>query len=135
MRMILRPLVMAACVACLGRPDPGWAADCRHALDQASLDICADQGLRDADHALNETYQALFKTISAAGAVKLKTAERAWLAYRDAQCQCETFSKDGSYSAEPMVRAGCLQGLTELHRKELDQQLHCEEGVIGCGLQ
>lgn len=114
---------------------PDEPADYGHAVDQTSLDVCADQGLREADHRFNETDQALIKTISAAGAVRLKAAERAWLAYRDAQCRFGTFSKDGSSSAEPMVRAGCLHGLTELHRQELDQQLHGQEGVTGCGVQ
>jgi uncharacterized protein YecT (DUF1311 family) len=132
---VSRPRAILCALGVLAVSHDGHATDCAHPTDQTSLDICADQGLRDADHRLNETYQALLKTISPAGAVKLRTAEHAWLAYRDAQCAFETFSKDGSYSAEPMVRANCLNGLTGLHAKELDAQLHCQEGVIGCGLQ
>jgi uncharacterized protein YecT (DUF1311 family) len=125
---------LAARIA-FGWPRESRATDCQRATDQVSLNMCAEEGLRTADQLLNETYQSLLRTISPEGALKLKAAEHAWLAYCDTQCTFETFSKDGSYSAEPMVRTNCLMGLTELHTKELEGQQHCEEGIIGCRMQ
>ncbi|WP_434113469.1 lysozyme inhibitor LprI family protein [Paraburkholderia caffeinilytica] len=86
------------------------------------------------DRKLNETYSALLKKVSPQGGIRLRQAEQAWIAYRDAQCTFLTF-QSGGYSAEPQARAQCLTRLTRLQTWLLDEQLHCKEGDIGCGQQ
>jgi uncharacterized protein YecT (DUF1311 family) len=86
------------------------------------------------DRKLNETYTRLLDKVSPQGQLKLRKAERAWLAYRDAQCDFLTFSPE-PYSAQPMVNAQCLSRLTQEQTKLLDEQLHCREGDVGCGQQ
>ncbi|HZZ04802.1 lysozyme inhibitor LprI family protein [Paraburkholderia sp.] len=108
--------------------------DCKNASDQYSLNHCADLDYQSADKKLNETYSKLLKKVSPQGKPRLQKAERAWVAYRDAQCEFLT-SSPTPYSAQPMIHAYCLSRLTEAQTKLLDEQLHCAEGDIGCGQQ
>ena len=60
---------------------------CSHnAQTQAAMNACAGEELQRADAELNRTYRALLvKTASDAGtARKIKSAQRAWLTFRDA---------------------------------------------------
>jgi len=60
--------------------------DCKKASDQNSLNRCADLSYQAADKKLNETYGKLLAKVSPQGKPRLQKAERAWVAYRDAQC-------------------------------------------------
>lgn len=62
------------------------------------------------DAAARMTYTGHFQT--------LLEAQRAWLAYRDAQCRLEGYSFLGG-SAQPMIVAGCLASLTRQRTQEL----------------
>src|SRR5882672_9291255 len=80
--------------------------DCQNATDQTSLNICADKSYHAADKQLNLTYDALNKKTSVPGQMRLKKAQRSWIAWRDAQCDFET-TLSSPYSAHSMVYAGC----------------------------
>ncbi|MFM0739266.1 lysozyme inhibitor LprI family protein [Paraburkholderia xenovorans] len=108
--------------------------DCKNASDQASLNQCADLDYQAADKKLNDTYGKLLKKVSPQGKQRLQKAERAWVTYRDAQCDFLSFSPD-SYSARPMIQLACLSRLTQEQTRLFDEQLHCQEGDIGCGQQ
>jgi uncharacterized protein YecT (DUF1311 family) len=115
---------------------PAFAAgiDCKNPSDQATMTICADQDYKAADKKLNETYRALLAAVTKPGQSKLQNAERAWVAYRDAQCDFDTMDhRDGSIY--PMIHASCLSTLTQAQTEHLNQQLHCEEGNLSCGGQ
>jgi uncharacterized protein YecT (DUF1311 family) len=108
--------------------------DCKNPADQTSMNICADRDFKAADKKLNETYRALSAKTSKAGREKLQKAQRAWITWRDAQCEFNTLgSADGS--VHPKVYALCLDQVTQAQTKILDQQLHCEEGDMSCGGQ
>ncbi|WP_259236807.1 lysozyme inhibitor LprI family protein [Aeromonas sp. BIGb0445] len=49
---------------------------------------------------------------------KLKSAQRAWLTFRDAQCRYEAGVYDGG-SIAPLVHSSCLTNLTEQRTKDL----------------
>lgn len=108
--------------------------DCKKASDQNSLNRCADLSYQAADKKLNETYGKLLAKVSPQGKPRLQKAERAWVAYRDAQCDFLS-SSAGPYSAQPMIHSSCLSRLTQAQTRLLDEQLHCEEGDVGCGQQ
>ncbi|MDR3430207.1 MULTISPECIES: lysozyme inhibitor LprI family protein [Silvimonas] len=110
------------------------AVDCKNASDQTSLNICAGQDYKASDKKLNASYNQLLKQTSEHGKPLLQKAQRAWLIYRDAQCEYLT-SSTTPYSAQPMLHLMCLDRLTQEQTKLLDEQLHCEEGDIGCGQQ
>lgn len=110
------------------------ADHCGNAVSQTDMDVCAGQQFDAADTALNETYARLMKSISPAGQASLRSAQRAWLAYRDKQCAFNLLGRADA-SVYPMVMAMCRTGLTEQQNNELKAQLNCEEGDLSCGGQ
>jgi uncharacterized protein YecT (DUF1311 family) len=107
---------------------------CETAADQTTMTICAQLAYQDADGRLNDVYRALRARISEPGRDKLRTAQRAWLRWRDAQCAFETAGyADGSI--HPMLLAMCLAALTQTQADRLAAQLDCEEGDLSCGGQ
>ncbi|MFK0273988.1 lysozyme inhibitor LprI family protein [Ensifer sp. NPDC090286] len=106
--------------------------DCQNAVTQSDMNICANEDYEAADAELNKTYkQALAATqaqdqeladIDAAyvGAEQaLKKSQRAWIGYRDGQCELAGFEARGG-SMEPMLVSGCLAELTKARTKELN---------------
>lgn len=108
--------------------------DCANASTQMELNSCADRSFRAADAELNRTYRALEQRVTTPGAAKLKAAQRAWIAYRDAQCTFESAGTEGG-SIHPMIVSGCLETLTRAQTERLAGQLNCEEGDTSCGGQ
>ncbi|MDX7780227.1 lysozyme inhibitor LprI family protein [Aeromonas hydrophila] len=53
---------------------------------------------------------------------RLKTAQRAWITFRDAQCRYEAGVYEGG-SIDPLVHSSCLTKLTEQRTKDLIAQL------------
>ena len=107
------------------------AVDCSTAETQADMNLCADQDYQVADDALNGVYKqamsAMQKTDAGladigegyVGAVAaLKKAQRAWITYRDGQCELAGFSARGG-SMEPMLVSGCLAEMTGKRTAEL----------------
>ncbi len=112
----------------------GFAKECDGRGSQTDLNLCEGENFKQADAKLNAVYARLLKKISAAGQPKLRQAQKAWIAYRDAQCAFETLGTiDGSIHS--MVVAQCLADVTEQQTKRLQHQLTCEEGDVSCGGQ
>ncbi|CCJ08678.1 lysozyme inhibitor LprI family protein [Methylocystis sp. SC2] len=110
------------------------AKDCDGRGSQTDLNLCAGENFKQADATLNAVYAKLLKKISPAGQLKLRAAQKSWIAYRDAQCAFETLGTiDGSIHS--MVVAQCLEDLTEQQTKRLQRQLTCQEGDVSCGGQ
>jgi uncharacterized protein YecT (DUF1311 family) len=108
--------------------------NCANATDQATLTQCANISLKASDAKLNQTFRALQAKVSKPGKDKLQKAQRAWITWRDAQCDFNSSgSSDGSIHG--MVLASCLDDLTKAQTKLLDSQLHCQEGDTSCGGQ
>ena len=103
--------------------------DCKNPQTQSDMTACEQQRQGSADDALNAQYK---KTRAAAvetdkgmdsadlrGAEKaLVKAQRAWVAFRDAECEVRGFEMRGG-SGEPMLVAGCTADLTDKRTKEL----------------
>ncbi len=85
-----------------------------------------DVGLNNVFGRLKESYVALPKAKAA-----LTKAQRAWLAFRDAECRLEAIGEEGG-SAEPMVFSQCLSRLTTLRTEQLQKRLDCKEGDFTC---
>lgn len=125
--------MVRACVAvaALGLALGSVAAAACDGTNQADLDACAEAGFKRADAAMNAAYGRLMKRIGPRAQLSLKEAQRAWLPYRDRTCDLEALGAEGG-SAQPMVRAGCLAGLTEERTKRLSGYLACQEGDLAC---
>ncbi|WP_026618720.1 YecT (DUF1311 family protein) [Ensifer sp. WSM1721] len=113
--------------------------DCRNAVAQMDLNICADRDYRTADAELNKVYKQAMTAMQATdkelggidpayvGAVEaLKKAQRAWIGYRDGQCELAGFEARGG-SMEPMLVSGCLAELTRKRTAELKELVESAE--------
>ena len=111
-----------------------YAGDgCDSATTQVELNECTAQAYQAADKELNDAYQVLVGKLSnnAASLEKLRAAQRAWIGFRDAECAFESRAVEG-VSAQPMVRNGCLEALTETRTETLREHAECEEGDLSC---
>ena len=114
---------------------PAMAApSCGDQPTQTGMNQCADAQYRVADKALNATYGKLLAKLTPPGRSALQTAQRAWLAYRDAQCAFETLGTAGG-SVHPFVLSACLEEMTVAQTGRLAAQANCTEGDLSCGGQ
>ncbi|MCZ7858273.1 lysozyme inhibitor LprI family protein [Agrobacterium salinitolerans] len=126
-------LVMAAvfCVtAGISMPVAAQEPNCKEPQTQADMTICAGKDYEKADKQLNVDYQKLRKllverdkTADADGkgaADALVTAQRAWVAFRDANCAVAGFQARGG-SMEPMLISSCLAEMSTRRADELRQ--------------
>jgi uncharacterized protein YecT (DUF1311 family) len=105
--------------------------DCKKAATQMDMDYCAGLDFKAADAQLNALYRQMMAKYDEADREKLKAAEKAWLAYRDAECDYETASSIGG-TIHPMVETMCQTDKTKARIKELKSQRDCEEGNMSC---
>jgi len=115
-----------------------WAAPAALAYEcqdqtQRGLDICADANFQKADAALNASYKEIVRRLKddAPTTKLLVTAQKAWLAYRDAECAFSSSANSGG-SIYPMVFSICLEEVTQQRTKELGVFLKCGDGDTGC---
>ncbi len=112
---------------------PAHAQDCANAADQMTLNICADKEHKAGDAKLNAAYGEIMKRLAGDDATKklLQTAQRDWIAFRDAECAFQTSAASGG-SIQPMLVSLCLATLTQDRVTQLEAYLHCEEGDMSC---
>jgi uncharacterized protein YecT (DUF1311 family) len=133
--MLLVPLLMAA-----AQPEGAARSEIDCALDslpQQHMNYCAAQDFHAADAALNAQWTLTANSMKRIDAEypandgrpgyfdTLLAAQRAWLAYRDGQCQSEGYTFRGG-SMEPFMVATCRTRLTKQRTEEL-RALESEE--------
>ena len=114
-------------------PSLALADGCDSPTTQADMTYCAVYQFKKDDAGLSQTYSDLktyYAKIPAAKAGLLK-AQRAWLAFRDAECALEAAGEAGG-SAQPMIYNQCLSRLTQLRTEQLQKRLDCQEGDLTC---
>ena len=128
---VLRPGLAAAvlfvsAIAALAQ-DGAPALDCGEATAQPDLNDCAYREYEAEDAALNAEYRKALAKARAlddeyegqpAAVDELKSAQRAWIGYRDGQCVLAGFQARGG-QAEAMLVSGCLAELTRNRTQEL----------------
>ncbi len=62
-----------------------YAVDCENAVTTIDMKECAYQEFQVEDKELNNVYKELIKQLDNEGKKKLKTVQRAWIVYRDAE--------------------------------------------------
>lgn len=102
-----------------------------HASDDPLADPFA--GFKKADKELNETFKQIEHRLADDPAAKdrLVHAQRAWIAFRDAECTFQSSGEDGGTVA-PSIVALCQTGLTSDRTDQLKVYLNCEEGDLSC---
>lgn len=109
------------------------AFDCRTPQTQTDMNRCAGKEYRRVDTLLNAAYSKAITRAPEEQRRLLRTAQRSWLSYRDAECAFRNYAvHDGSMF--PMSQAICLTELTQAREKALNDALHCVEGDISCAL-
>ncbi|MGZ2747761.1 lysozyme inhibitor LprI family protein [Burkholderia stagnalis] len=108
-------------------------ANCANAPDQAAMSACADRAYKKSDAELNRAYQAVTARVRDNRPLsdKLVSAQRAWVAYREAECGFSSAGAEGG-SVYPMVVSMCLDDLTKARLESLQGYLSCEEGDLAC---
>lgn len=121
----MRALLPVLCLALLCHAAPALAQECDESDEtQTGMNICAGVAYKAADRKLNEAYGKVVAHLkdSPEDRKLLQAAQRAWIAFRDAEC---AFSGNGyaGGSMQPMVVSMCLTDLTETRTKQLDAYL------------
>ena len=108
--------------------------DCKKPDTQFAMNECADRDFQRADIAMNKQW-AKTKSLMAARDADAKgttpdgdpsyvdalvTSQRAWLAFRDAECKVESYSMRGG-SAQPLESVTCKSRLTAGRTRQLAQ--------------
>ncbi|WP_245571219.1 lysozyme inhibitor LprI family protein [Neorhizobium alkalisoli] len=119
-------LALSALPALAQEPKP----DCKNPITQMEMTYCEEQEFGAADRILNAEYQKARKVMKKwdAGAEvgskgaedALVKAQRAWVAYRDAQCASYGYQAHGG-TMEPQLIYGCQADLTRKRTAELKQ--------------
>lgn len=128
----MRRLFLPACLLLLATAPAAWAQDCDRSDDsQSMMNICADADYQAADAKLNAAYKELVSRNDQASNKLLQTAQRAWIAFRDAECAYTTADSEGG-SIHPMEVSTCLMQLTNARTKQLTSGANCKEGDVNC---
>jgi uncharacterized protein YecT (DUF1311 family) len=129
--MPMRSPILAFCLT-LSAIAPAFALDCADET-QVVQDMCADASYQKADAALNRSYKEILHRLKDDSATTklLVEAQKAWIAYRDAECAFSSSANKGG-TIYPMVFSICLEGLTKNRTAELDVYLKCGDGGMGC---
>jgi uncharacterized protein YecT (DUF1311 family) len=93
-------------------------AQCEKKETTVELVDCWNAEWKKADAELNRVYQAAIKKQRPPNAAKLRRAQRAWIAYRDAQCEAEGSVYEGG-TIQPMIVGHCMLTLTQQRTKHI----------------
>jgi uncharacterized protein YecT (DUF1311 family) len=126
----LKPIQALIALAFLA-PAPAFADACSNAQTQAQMDACAANEYRAATDTINNLYKETFRRYDPQGQDLLRKSERAWISFRDAECDFRTDGNKGS-TIWPMVHAQCLTELTRVRIKQLEAAANCQEGDLSC---
>ena len=86
------------------------------------MNVCSAQQFHRADAQLNAVYQQVLKAVDPSRLSKLRTSQRAWLAFRDAQCDFEASEAEGG-TMHPMLVTGCMTEVTNARIGQLRAEL------------
>jgi len=120
---LLAPFLLiqaAAAQRAILRNAPGCAGQ-----TQADMNACAAESFRDADAGLNAAYRRITARLAGNPAGRsLVEAQRAWIRFRDAECDLATSTSEGG-SIRPMLMSSCMERLTQQRTAELDGDRRC----------
>ena len=122
---------LCGCVLLTDAPASGEVApevDCDNAMTQRDMNMCAAKDYQEADQALNLQWTETRKVVAErdaqldpadrGGAKALLAAQRAWISYRDGQCEASGYSAYGG-SMQPMLISSCRATMTRARTQEL----------------
>lgn len=129
----------AALATASAAPSADYDQCMRKAQTQADMADCANARGGTADQELNKVYQDVLRKHAkdTAFVAKLKAAQRAWIAYRDAELAARFPAADNSAaygSSYPMCADTALEAMARQRTEELRQWLEgAQEGDVCAG--
>ena len=112
--MVAGVLMGGAVVADPKTPD----TSCQGTGDQTEITDCYAREFRKTDAQLNAVYKSLLVALDAEHQTLLRKAQRAWLTFRDADCNLDA-SEALHGSMEGMLVFMCMDAMTEKRIKDL----------------
>jgi len=94
------------------------SAQCKDATSTKDMQDCLDNEWKKSNADLNRVYQESLKKLKPEQAALLKKAQRAWLTYRDAQCEAD-YKMSAGGTAAPLALTQCRVTLTQERTKTL----------------
>jgi len=95
---------------------------CANAQTTAEMRDCAGKEYKQADAELNKVYKQLMSKLEDEGfQAALKSAQQAWIKYRDTNCEYESYLNRGG-TMYSVVYTGCLTRMTKQRTAELRGQ-------------
>jgi len=116
--MHLNHLIISA--ALLTAPGLTLAGPCDKIAAQDALERCLQKEFDRADQQLNHSYNALRKRLDKDAQEMLKKAQRAWLAYRDSDCDFQSLAS-GNGPVSGQLYTDCR---TEKTRRRIEELEH-----------
>ncbi|KAF0865614.1 lysozyme inhibitor LprI family protein [Pseudomonas sp. LD120] len=128
----MRPILFLALAPLLFTP-LAQADECDNATTQTDMNQCAGVQNKAADKELNNLYQQINQRLKDQPHTKklLVSAQRAWVAFRDAECAFSASGVEGG-SVYPLVYSHCTTALTLARVEHFRTYLKCEEGDLSC---
>ncbi len=125
LRFFPRPMLSLAAALCVA--SPAHALDCDKATTTPELNECAARQQKAVELTLNQTYQQALKSLQqpdtaldkfSATRQKLVEAQRAWVKFRDADCEA-VYLQYVSGSIRNLMFTGCMQKHAERRIEDL----------------
>ena len=128
----VRAALLAGAVGVAAMP-VARAGDCDAGITQQELNGCALREFKAADATLNAVYRQVIARLAGETEARqfLTKAQRAWVAFRDAECEVSASGVQGG-SIQPMIASTCQTGLTKARAEALRRYLDCREGDMSC---
>lgn len=130
----MRALLFSAVLLACAQPAAVLASDaCDDPQDQITLNECANEAFTAADARLNADYREIRARLGddPDGRNLFTDAQRAWIAFRDAECSFRASGVEGG-SIYPMIYSDCVAALTTARIADFGTFLSCEEGDLSC---
>lgn len=131
----MRQLALPVLLLVLSAPTEArmYGADYEACSQQSTAEIveCVNASAKTWDRRMNGAYKALMSRSDSAQHDPLKSAQRRWVEYRDANC---AFYAAGGGSLSPVATAECLRAMTQQRACELEAA-NMAEGAAGQGCE
>lgn len=109
-------------------PDKG----CSQVQDYKEMVECHRLDAETTNAKVAEAYEVLMKRLGASSAAeKLGQSQKAWLEYRSSYCAFMASANEGG-SIVPAIHASCYARIARSRLHELEYQVDCKEGYLGC---
>ncbi len=107
------------------------ALDCKTALTQADMNACAYEDFLAANAAQAASIKALETRLKTSDRSRWRSAQKAWIAWRTAQCSFESGTASGG-SVREMLRWQCVTRQTQARTTSIERLSTCPEGDLVC---